>query len=248
MGRAFEYRKERKFKRWAAMSKAFTRIGKEIMIAVKAGGPSPENNSRLRVAIQNAKGVNMPKANIENAIKKASSKEYENYEEVLYEGYGPGGVAILIETATNNTTRTVANLRSYFNKFDGSLGTSGSVSFMFNHLGVFTINKSQIKNLEEFELEMIDAGAEDIEIDEENCIITCPFEQFGPINAKLHALGIEAEESVLNWFPTNYVTVSGENAIKLVKLLKKIEEDDDVQKVYANYEMTEEISQLFDNE
>lgn len=246
MGRAFEYRKERKFKRWAAMSKAFTRIGKEIMIAVKAGGPNPESNSRLRIAIQNAKGVNMPKANIENAIKKASSKDYEDYDEVLYEGYGPGGVAILVETATNNTTRTVANLRSYFNKFDGSLGTSGSVSFMFNHLGVFTIPKNQIKNLEEFELEMIDAGAEDIEMDEENCIVTCPFEQFGPINAKLEKLGIEAEESVLNWFPTNQVAVSGENAMKLVKLLKKIEEDDDVQKVYANYEMTDEISQLFE--
>lgn len=230
------------------MSKAFTRISKEIMIAVKAGGPNPETNSMLRIAIKNAKGVNMPKANIENAIKKASSKEYENYDEVLYEGYGPGGVAILIETATNNTTRTVANLRSYFNKFDGSLGTSGSVSFMFNHLGVFTINKNQIQNLEEFELEMIDAGADDIEMDEENCIVTCPFEQFGPINAKLEQLGIEAEESVLNWFPMNQVAISGENAVKLVKLLKKIEDDDDVQKVYANYEMTDEIAQLFDNQ
>jgi YebC/PmpR family DNA-binding regulatory protein len=245
MGRAFEYRKERKFKRWAAMSKAFTRIGKEIMIAVKAGGPNPDHNPRLRIAIQNAKGVNMPKVNIENAIKKASSKEYENYEEVLYEGYGPGGVAILIETATNNTTRTVANLRSYFNKFDGSLGTSGSVSFMFNHVGVFTIPKAQIKNMEEFELEMIDAGIDDIETDEENCIITCPFEQFGPVNAKLEELKIEPEESVLNWFPLNQVTVSGENAVKLVKLLKKIEEDEDVQKVYANYEMTEELEKLF---
>ncbi len=247
MGRAFEYRKERKFKRWAAMSKAFTRIGKEIMMAVKASGPNPESNSRLRIAIQNAKGVNMPKSNIENAIKKAISKEYEDFDEVLYEGYGPGGVAILIETATNNTTRTVANLRSYFNKFDGSLGTSGSVSFMFNHLGVFTIHKSQIKNLEEFELEMIDSGADDIEMDEENCIVTCPFEQFGPINAKLELLEIEAEESVLNWFPMNQVAIAGDNAVKLVKLLKKIEEDDDVQKVYANYEMTDEIAQLFDN-
>ncbi len=248
MGRAFEYRKERKFKRWAAMSKAFTRIGKEIMIAVKAGGPNPDTNSRLRIAIQNAKGVNMPKANIENAIKKASAKDYEDYDEVLYEGYGPGGVAILIETATNNTTRTVANLRSYFNKFDGSLATSGSVSFLFNHLGVFTIPKSQIKNIEEFELAMIDAGAEDIEMDDENCIVTCPFEQFGPISAKLEELKIEPEESVLNWFPVNQVSITGDNAMKLVKLLKKIEEDDDVQKVYANYEMTDEIAQLFDNQ
>jgi YebC/PmpR family DNA-binding regulatory protein len=248
MGRAFEYRKERKFKRWAAMSKAFTRIGKEIMMAVKAGGPNPDTNSRLKIAIQNAKGVNMPKQNIENAIKKASSKEYEDYDQVLYEGYGPGGVAILVEAATNNTTRTVANLRSYFNKFDGSLGTSGSVSFMFNHVGVFTIPKSLIKNVEEFELEMIDAGVDDIEMDDEKCIITCPFEQFGPVNSKLEELGIEAEESVLNWFPMNQVAVTGDNAIKLVKLLKKIEEDDDVQKVYANYEMNDEIAELFDKE
>lgn len=246
MGRAFEYRKERKFKRWAAMSKAFTRIGKEIAIAVKAGGPNPETNPRLRIAIQNAKGVNMPKANIENAIKKAMAKEAENYEEVLYEGYGPGGVAILVETATNNTTRTVANLRSYFNKHGGNLGTSGSVSYLFNHVGVFTIPIEQIKDAEAFELAMIDAGAEEIDLDEDKYIVTCPFEQFGAINHTLEQLTIEPEESVLNWFPMNTVAVSGDNASQLVKLLKKIEEDDDVQKVHYNLELTDEISDLFD--
>ena len=166
MGRAFEFRKARKMKRWAAMSKAFTRIGKDIVIAVKEGGPDPDTNSRLRAVIQNAKAVNMPKDNIERAIKRASDKSQGEFKEVLFEGYGPHGIAILIETATDNNTRTVANIRSYFNKCNGSLGTSGSVEFMFDHSCNFTLNAEGI-DPEELELEMIDYGAEEVFIDEE---------------------------------------------------------------------------------
>ena len=159
MGRAFEFRKARKMKRWSAMAKAFTRIGKDIVMAVKEGGPDPDNNSRLRAVIQNAKAVNMPKDNVERAIKKASDKDQGDYKEVLFEGYAPHGIAILVETATDNNNRTVANIRSYFNKCDGNLGTSGSVEFMFDHTCNFRINKEGI-DVEELELEMIDFGAE----------------------------------------------------------------------------------------
>ena len=166
MGRAFEYRKERKFKRWGAMAKAFTRIGKEIAIAVKEGGPHAETNARLRQAIQNAKGANMPKDRVENAIKKASSKDTSNYEEVSYEGYAPHGVAVVIDTQTDNPTRTVANIRSYFNKLNGSLGNQGAVSYMFKKYALFKFALGN-KNTEDLELELIDAGLTDLQVDED---------------------------------------------------------------------------------
>ena len=190
MGRAFEFRKARKMKRWAAMSKAFTRIGKDIVIAVKEGGPAPDANSKLRAVIQNAKAVNMPKENIERAIKRASDKSQGDYKEVLFEGYAPHGIAILIETATDNNTRTVANIRSYFNKCNGSLGTSGSVEFMFDHTCNFTI-KGEGLDPEELELELIDFGAEEVFVDEDGIHIYAPFENFGSLQKELESRQIE---------------------------------------------------------
>ena len=190
MGRAFEFRKARKFKRWAAMSKAFTRIGKDIVMAVKAGGPDPTSNSRLRAVIQNAKAVNMPKDNVERAIKRASDKSQGDFKELLYEGYAPHGIAILVETATDNNTRTVANIRSYFNKCNGSLGTSGSVEFMFDHTCNFRITASDI-DLEELELELIDFGVEEVFSDEDGIHIYAPFESFGAIQKALETRGME---------------------------------------------------------
>ena len=175
MGRAFEFRKARKMKRWSAMSKAFTRIGKDIVMAVKAGGGDPENNSRLRAVIQNAKSVNMPKDNIERAIKRASDKSQEDFKEVLFEGYGPHGIAILVETATDNNNRTVANIRSYFNKLNGSLGTTGSVEFMFDHSCNFRINPTDLE-VDEIELEFIDYGVEEVFKDEDGIVLYAPFE------------------------------------------------------------------------
>ena len=184
MGRAFEFRKARKMKRWSAMSKAFTRIGKDIVIAVKEGGPDPTSNSRLRAVIQNAKAVNMPKDNIERAIKKASDKNQGDFKEVLFEGYAPHGIAILVETATDNNTRTVANVRSYFNKCDGNLGTSGSVVFMFDHTCNFRINSEGL-NAEDIELEFIDFGAEEVFQDEDGILIYAAFDSFGMIQSEL---------------------------------------------------------------
>jgi YebC/PmpR family DNA-binding regulatory protein len=174
MGRAFEFRKGRKMKRWAAMAKAFTRIGKDIVMAVKEGGPSPEANARLRAVIQNAKAANMPKENVERAIKKATDKDTANYKEVLFEGYAPHGIALLIETATDNNNRTVANVRSYFNKCNGTMGTQGSVEFMFDHTCNFRIPNTGI-DIEEMELEFIDFGAEEIFADEDGILIYAPF-------------------------------------------------------------------------
>ena len=171
MGRAFEYRKARKLKRWGNMARTFTKLGKEIAIAVKAGGPEPANNTRLRVLIQNAKAANMPKENVERAIKRAVSKEMDNYKEVVYEGYGPYGIAIVVETATDNSTRTVANVRSYFNKAGGSLGTTGSLDFMFDRKCVFKIANSDSINIEEFEWELIDYGGEEVFVDENEIVI-----------------------------------------------------------------------------
>ena len=179
MGRAFEFRKARKMKRWSAMSKAFTRIGKDIVMAVKEGGPDPDSNSRLRAVIQNAKSVNMPKDNIERAIKRASDKSQGDYKEVVFEGYAPHGIAVLVETATDNNTRTVANVRSYFNKCDGSLGTSGSVVFMFDHTCNFRI-PSEGLDPEEIELEFIDYGAEEVFVDDDGILIYAPFESLAP--------------------------------------------------------------------
>lgn len=213
------------------MSKAFTRIGKDIVMAVKEGGPDPSANAKLRAVIQNAKSVNMPKDNIERAIKRASDKSQGDYKEVLFEGYGPHGIAILIETATDNNTRTVANIRSYFNKYNGSLGTSGSVEFMFDHTCNFTINADGI-DPEELELEMIDFGAEEVFVDEDGIHIYAPFENFGAIQKELESREIEIISSGFDRIPQVTKELSEEEAADVEKLLEKIEEDDDVQNVY----------------
>ncbi|WP_415580381.1 YebC/PmpR family DNA-binding transcriptional regulator [Flavobacterium longum] len=231
MGRAFEFRKGRKMKRWAAMAKAFTRIGKDIVMAVKDGGPNPEANSRLRAVIQNAKAANMPKENIERAIKKATDKDTANYKEVLFEGYAPHGIAILIETATDNNNRTVANIRSYFNKCNGSLGTQGSVEFMFDHICNFRIPKGTI-DLEELELEMIDFGVEEVFEDEDGILIYAPFESFGAIQKELENRNFEILSSGFERIPQVTKELTDEQVADVEKLLEKIEEDDDVQNVY----------------
>jgi YebC/PmpR family DNA-binding regulatory protein len=244
MGRAFEFRKARKMKRWAAMSKAFTRIGKDIVMAVKEGGPDPDSNSRLRAVIQNAKSVNMPKDNIERAIKRASDKNQGDYKEVVFEGYAQHGIAILVETATDNNTRTVANIRSYFNKCDGSLGTSGSVVFMFDHTCNFKI-KNEDLDLEELELELIDFGVEEIfeDTDEDedgnditSVMIYAPFESFGNIQSYLETHNIEILSSGFERIPHNTTKLKAEQMQDVEKLLEKIEEDDDVQNVYHTME------------
>ena len=244
MGRAFEFRKARKMKRWAAMSKAFTRIGKDIVMAVKEGGPDPDSNSRLRAVIQNAKSVNMPKDNIERAIKRASDKSQGDFKEVLFEGYAPHGIAILVETATDNNTRTVANIRSYFNKCDGNLGTQGSVSFMFDHTCNFKIKGDEL-DLEELELELIDFGVEEIFEDTEedtegnevtSVMIYAPFESFGSIQSYLEENNIEIISSGFERIPQVTKTLNEEQTADVEKLLEKIEEDDDVQNVYHTME------------
>jgi len=244
MGRAFEFRKARKMKRWSAMSKAFTRIGKDIVMAVKEGGPDPDSNSRLRAVIQNAKSINMPKDNIERAIKRASDKNQGDYKEVVFEGYAPHGIAVLVETATDNNTRTVANVRSYFNKCDGSLGTSGSVVFMFDHTCNFKV-KSDGLDLEELELELIDFGVEEVfedtEEDADGNELTCvmiyaPFESFGKIQAYLENNNIEILSSGFERIPQVTKKIDAEAAADVEKLLEKLEEDDDVQNVYHTME------------
>lgn len=235
MGRAFEFRKARKMKRWSAMSKAFTRIGKDIVMAVKEGGPDPDANSKLRAVIQNAKAVNMPKDNIERAIKRASDKNQGDYKTVLFEGYAPHGIAILVETATDNNTRTVANIRSYFNKCDGNLGTSGSVVFMFDHTCNFRIDPENI-DLEELELELIDYGVEEIFEDEDGILIYAPFESFGNIQKYLEDQNIEIRSSGFEYIPQVTKQLPEEQVADIEKLLEKIEEDDDVQNVYHTME------------
>lgn len=235
MGRAFEFRKARKMKRWAAMSKAFTRIGKDIVMAVKEGGPDPDANSRLRAVIQNAKSENMPKDNIDRAIKRASDKSLGDFKEVLFEGYAPHGIAILIETATDNNTRTVANIRSYFNKCDGSLGTSGSVEFMFDHTCNFRIPAEDI-DPEELELEMIDFGAEEVFVDDDDILIYAPFESFGDIQKELENRNMEILSSGFERIPQVTKSLSETEQEDVEQLLEKIEEDDDVQNVYHSME------------
>ena len=233
MGRAFEFRKARKMKRWSAMSKAFTRIGKDIVIAVKEGGPDPDSNSKLRAVIQNAKSVNMPKDNIERAIKRASDKSAGDYKEVLFEGYGPSGIAILVETATDNNTRTVANIRSYFNKHNGNLGTSGSVVFMFDHTCNFKINKENI-DIENLEFNLIDFGVEEVFEEDTSILIYGPFDSFGEIQKELESKKIEIISSGFDRIPNNLKEVSNEDRDENEKLLEKIENDDDVQNVFHN--------------
>ena len=240
MGRAFEFRKARKMKRWSAMAKTFTRIGKDIVMAVKDGGPDPDNNSRLRAVIQNAKAANMPKDNVERAIKKAMSKDQSDYKTIIYEGYGQHGVAVLVETATDNNTRTVANVRSYFNKCEGSLGTSGSVEFMFEHKCHVKIAAGDI-DLEELEFEMIDHGAEDVFKDteekdgEESEIIMVygQFADYGNITKGLEELGHEIVESGFEYIPTTTKELDDQQTKDIEKLIEKLEEDDDVQNVYT---------------
>mgnify|MGYP001399493351 CR=1 FL=1 len=234
MGRAFEFRKARKMKRWSAMAKTFTRIGKDIVMAVKEGGPSPESNSKLRAVIQNAKAANMPKENVDRAIKKASDNSSENYKEILFEGYGPFGIAIIVETASNNNNRTVANVRSYFNKYNGSLGTAGSVEFMFDRVSNFKIKTGL--DIEELELELIDFGIDEVIVDENEVLIYSPFENYGIIQKELESRKIDIISSEFERIPKQFKTLSGEKKQKVNILIEKIEEDEDVQNVFHNME------------
>ena len=234
MGRAFEFRKARKMKRWSAMSKAFTRIGKDIVIAVKEGGPDPDSNSKLRAVIQNAKSVNMPKDNIDRAIRRASDKSLGNYKEILFEGYAPYGVAILVETATDNNTRTVANIRSYFNKCNGSLATSGSVEFLFNRYSTFKIENNVEQD--DLEFELIDYGLEEIVIDNDknHIIIYASFDSFGEIQSELEKRNIIIINSGFERIANNYKDLNEDQKSDIDKLLEMCEGDDDVQNVYHN--------------
>ena len=247
MGRAFEFRKERKFKRWGHMAKTFTKIGKEITIAVKQGGPDVTGNPRLRALLQTARSENMPKENIERAIKKATDKDQSDYKEMLYEGFGPHGIAILVETATDNTNRTVANVRSYFNKFGGALGTSGSVEFMFDRKCVFKIKDRDDIDLDELELELIDYGAEEVfreggDPDEEDdpkvIMIYGEFTAMNKIQQYLETNNYEIMSATFERFPNGELKkLSPEDQASVEKLIDMIEEDEDVQNVYHNMEI-----------
>lgn len=222
------------FARYDRMAKQFTRVGREIAIAVKKGGPDPDNNPMLRRVMQNAKSYNMPKDRVEAAIKNALGKDTSDYDEVLYEGYAPHGVALMVVTATDNTTRTVANVRAIFNKAGGSLGNSGSVGFLFKHLGVFKIKPEGI-NQEELELELIDAGLEELGEDSEgNVIVRCTFTEFGNMQKALEERGIPVISSEIEWIAENPIAVTDEQAEDVEKLIAKLEEDDDVQRVFHN--------------
>ncbi|MDR0612897.1 MAG: YebC/PmpR family DNA-binding transcriptional regulator [Dysgonamonadaceae bacterium] len=236
MGRAFEYRKATKLKRWGNMARVFTKLGKQITIAVKESGSDPDGNARLRVLVQQAKKENMPKENVERAIKRATAKDAADYKEIIYEGYGPYGIAILVETATDNNMRTVANVRSYFNKYGGSLGTSGSLQFLFEHKCVFKITPKDGVDLEELELELIDFGAEEIEFDaEENVIfIYGEFQSYSAIQKYLEENGFEIHSAEFEWIPNDYKEITGEQKASIEKLLEKFEDDEDVQNVFHN--------------
>jgi len=224
--------------RWDRMAKTFTKIGKDIALAVRAGGPDPDSNPSLRRCLQNAKGANMPKENVERAIKKASGADAENYEEITYEGYGQGGVAFFIECATNNPTRTVANVRSIFNKFDGNLGKNGELSFLFDRKGIFTIEKNKISmDWDDFEMETIDAGAEEIDQDDEIVMITTAFEDFGSMSSKLEEIGIEVQSANLQRIPNTYKTITKEQEEINMKMLDRFHDDDDVQNIFHNMEI-----------
>ena len=236
MGRAFEYRKARKLKRWGNMSRTFTRIGKEITIAAKAGGPDPDVNPRLRALMQNAKAANMPKDTVERAIKKATEKDAGDYKEIIYEGYGPFGIAIVVEAATDNNTRTVANVRSYFNKFGGSLGTTGSLTFLFEHKCTFHVVAKEGVDLEELELELIDFGVDEIDFDEEEneIVLSAPFECNSEIQKYLEENGFEIKSSEFVRIPNDLKEVNEEQRTQIEKLLEKFEDDVDVQNVFHN--------------
>lgn len=233
MGRIFEKRKHKMFARFDRMAKTFTRIGKEIAIAVKQSGPLPENNPKLRMAIQNAKGANMPKERVDAAIKRASSKDEKDLQEITYEGYAPHGVPIMVECATDNPTRTVANIRLHFSKNGGSMGNSGSVGFMFERKGVFKFDLGKI-NLDELELDLIDAGAEDIERGDEETVIYTKFADFGSMLKFLESKHLEAKSSELQYIPATTKELSEEEQDEVLKCVEALEADEDVQNVYHN--------------
>lgn len=226
----------------AKRSKMFSKIVKEIMIAVKEGGPDPEANARLRLAVNNAKGVNMPKDNVERAINKAD-KGAENYEEMSFEGYAPNGIAVFVDCLTDNKNRTVSNIRAIFTKYNGSLGTNGSLSFLFDTKGIFTFPVSEEMDIDEFELEMIDAGADDIEIDEGLVTITTAKEDFGSVHKKLDSLNIEVENAGLQRIPNDTKALDVDSALKVLKMIDVFEDDDDVQNVYHSLELTDEVAE-----
>jgi YebC/PmpR family DNA-binding regulatory protein len=230
----------------ARRGKIFTKIIKEIIIAAKEGGGDPDTNARLRLAIQNAKGANMPKDNIERAIKKAVGADAVSYIETSFEGYGPHGIAVFAECLTDNNNRTVASVRSVFNKFGGNLGTNGSLTYLFDRKGIFTIIKDDDLSLDDLELEMIDAGAQDFEVDEDTVTITCAKEDFGNVSRKLSELGIEPEESRLKRIPNDTKKLEIESAKKVMKFIEILEDDDDIQNVYHNLEMTDELAEALE--
>jgi YebC/PmpR family DNA-binding regulatory protein len=234
MGRAFEYRKARKMKRWGNMARVFTKLGKEISITVKSGGPDPNNNPRLRALIQNAKAENMPKENVERAIKKATSKDETDYKEMIYEGYAPHGIAIVVETATDNPTRTVANVRSHFNKLGGSLGITGSLSFLFDRKSVFRIATKEGINLEDIELELIDYGVDEIFEEDDNLLLYGEFESFNQIQKWLEENGFEILSAEFERIPNETKELNEEQQAQVMKLIDRLEEDEDVQNVFHN--------------
>ncbi len=237
MGRAFEFRKARKFKRWGNMAKTFTRLGREITMAAKAGGIDPSTNAKLRLLIQNARHENMPKENVERAIKRASEKDTSDYKEVVYEAYGPHGIAILIEAATDNNQRTVANVRSYFNKLGGALGTTGMLDFIFDRKCSFTVAKKEGIDVEEMELELIDYGADELFEDEDGISIFADFQNFGPIQKYLEDNNYEIKSFKFERIPNDMKSLDPDQREEVEKLLEKIEEDDDVTNVFHNMVM-----------
>lgn len=234
MGRAFEYRKAAKMKRWGMMSRVFPRLAKTITIAAKEGGPDPDMNAKLRTAIQNAKAQNMPKDNIDAAIKRAAGKDAANYSEVNYEGKGPHGVLVFVECATDNSTRTVANIKSYFNKAGGGVVPTGSLEFMFARKAVFEFEKTEETDIEELELELIDAGLDEIEVDEDKVYAYGDYTDFGNLSKAFEDLKIDIKKANLQRIPTSPVEFTDEQMEEIDKLIDKIEEDDDVQAVYTN--------------
>tara|TARA_B100000902_G_scaffold398522_1_gene465604 strand:- start:28113 stop:28862 length:750 start_codon:yes stop_codon:yes gene_type:complete len=247
MGRAFEFRKARKLKRWSAVSKTFTKIGKEIYVAVKDSGADPETNSRLKQIIQNAKSANMPKENIDRAIKKASGENATNYIETTLEGYAPHGIAVFIDCTTDNNNRTVANIRSYFNKYGGNLGKNGSLDFLFERKGVFNIKSVNIKiDLEELEMELIDYGLDELETEEDLVIMYCKLKDFNTLQKKIENLNIIIESSELQRIANNLKTISDECTIEVLKLLESIEKDEDVQKLSHNMNIPQRIINLIE--
>lgn len=238
MGRAFEYRKARKMKRWASMAKVFTKIGREIAMAVKDGGGEPDYNPRLRIAIQNAKTANMPKANVDAAIKRALSKDSANYDEVIYEGYGPKGIAVIVETATDNTNRTVASMRLQFSKGGGNLGNSGEVDYMFTRKGMFKV-KADGLDQEELELELIDHGLEDLVLEDDLFVLYTAFEDFGAMQQALEERKIEVDTAELIRVPSHTKKLDDEGVEAMIKLIERLEDDDDVVNVFHNMDMEE---------